>query len=1133
MLGLAALAGLGLASSAQAQVDLTGTEQRVQIMRHGQLMVPTFPAPPSPFVPRLDPDLYSRIVLGGFTVGNTTGGNPAGSGTQADVLFDDVNIPATRLQNGTPAITTQMIAVSQVSFGVHIRAGAPAGTMTLWWTPLDIDPATAGTAEIDTPAFVVGTVPTLANAATGSIFTVLTVGDGVTAIPGMEHVPLNMGFAYNDAGGGSFAIGVQDGVPPNNVMLGARAATGPDPSFNYYWRWDTDFVPAERGPFGLAAPNNGSFYVVVKGVPVPAVDPVGCCVPGTSAAVCFVADGAVNCAKSGGTALSLTGVGACSTNPCNTVVCCNVTTGVCTVIAGSPTCPGAQVAQAAATSCTGITCAQLPAPANDECAAAIAGSNFELSIPAQQERTGQVLVSATRSFGTGVAPACTFADTDVWYLLTLTAAQSTQQIQITAASEPTSGDYTAQPLSVAVYDATLGCPATPGSEVVCSDFQDPRVTNFTGTGSLSYYIRVAYFTPATTKFSIRADVVQTVACCSPVTGLCVLSSPLGVCNTVPGYTVVAPGGATTCTTNPCPTGACCGINGACTITGSGGCANYQGDGSTCSTTAPPCSGSCCNAATLACTATDAAGCGSGNTFHGIGSTCTSVPCPAPTNDLCGSAIALTVDIIRTGTVNSATGTDLTTCSGTDADVWYTVTPSVTGNYKITTSPASSADIGTAVALFSGACDPATDSDLYCSGSPGASVNNEILVSMTAGTTYRVRVATFLGNNANFSVIVATLPDAGACCNIDASCTVVLAAADCPAPGSFGGVNSSCAAASVQCPPGACCFPFSGTCNVSSQSFCTSVGGTWNGADTTCATPACITGTPLNDDCLGALTITAPTYTSNVGTEGASNEGTNGTCNAAGTTGANNSIWYKFTAPAAGVLNVQDQNYGTYTVTGADPDELLVVYTGTCAGLTQIGCFTDAPFNVDVNITAGTTVFVMLGQYGTISGGGWNTLTTSWAVNGTCCVGTFCTISIQTDCTGLWTTGGTCTPNPCTPAGVCCRGSTCSTNYTSAAACQAATTSATSTGPGFAFVATATNCNTPVTVPGTLGNVRTPCCYANYNHNAGIEVQDIFDYLNDWFAGRKIALVGGDGDTGSLTVQNIFDFLNSWFAGGCS
>ncbi len=117
-------------------------------------------------------------------------------------------------------------------------------------------------------------------------------------------------------------------------------------------------------------------------------------------------------------------------------------------------------------------------------------------------------------------------------------------------------------------------------------------------------------------------------------------------------------------------------------------------------------------------------------------------------------------------------------------------------------------------------------------------------------------------------------------------------------------------------------------------------------------------------------------------------------------------------------------------------------------------------------------------------------------------------------------------------GVCCRGSTCSTAFADAAACAAALDSASITVQS-KFVTGAAACNTPVTIPGTLGNITSPCCYANYNHNTQLEVQDIFDFLNDWFAGKKAAIVGGDGTTGTLAVQNIFDFLNSWFAGGCN
>jgi hypothetical protein len=123
-------------------------------------------------------------------------------------------------------------------------------------------------------------------------------------------------------------------------------------------------------------------------------------------------------------------------------------------------------------------------------------------------------------------------------------------------------------------------------------------------------------------------------------------------------------------------------------------------------------------------------------------------------------------------------------------------------------------------------------------------------------------------------------------------------------------------------------------------------------------------------------------------------------------------------------------------------------------------------------------------------------------------------------------------------GVCCRGSTCSTSFADAVSCAAATPAHLgSTDPFYKFVSTSTVCNSGVNADGTysagLTSTTTPCCFANYNHNATLEVQDIFDFLNDWFAGRAIAIPGGDGtSTTGLAVQNIFNFLNAWFAGGC-
>ena len=52
------------------------------------------------------------------------------------------------------------------------------------------------------------------------------------------------------------------------------------------------------------------------------------------------------------------------------------------------------------------------------------------------------------------------------------------------------------------------------------------------------------------------------------------------------------------------------------------------------------------------------------------------------------------------------------------------------------------------------------------------------------------------------------------------------------------------------------------------------------------------------------------------------------------------------------------------------------------------------------------------------------------------------------------------------------------------------------------------------------------CAGDYNADGLLTVQDIFDYLNDWFAAAPRANIDG----GGLSVQDIFDFLTSWFTG---
>ncbi len=145
------------------------------------------------------------------------------------------------------------------------------------------------------------------------------------------------------------------------------------------------------------------------------------------------------------------------------------------------------------------------------------------------------------------------------------------------------------------------------------------------------------------------------------------------------------------------------------------------------------------------------------------------------------------------------------------------------------------------------------------------------------------------------------------------------------------------------------------------------------------------------------------------------------------------------------------------------------------------------------------------------------------VGGRCCQPSGCTTVIEANCPNAavnWTAGLSCITDPCPQISqVCCRGATCYT-VVNTANCVVLPGS----GAGVAVVSSSSTCN-------ASGTANTPCCYADYDKTAGIQVADIFAFLNDWFASIGSANTGGD-PVGAPTVDAIFDFLNAWFAGGC-
>jgi hypothetical protein len=122
----------------------------------------------------------------------------------------------------------------------------------------------------------------------------------------------------------------------------------------------------------------------------------------------------------------------------------------------------------------------------------------------------------------------------------------------------------------------------------------------------------------------------------------------------------------------------------------------------------------------------------------------------------------------------------------------------------------------------------------------------------------------------------------------------------------------------------------------------------------------------------------------------------------------------------------------------------------------------------------------------------------------------CTFVTAASCSGAaMGLGSVCSPNPCPqPTGACCAGATCAVR--TAAACAGAHTR---------FAGLGVACNPPT-------ELRTPCCVADFNQDGVLNTQDIFDYLNGWFASDSATDFGGDG----ISVQDIFDYLNAYFTG---
>jgi len=132
----------------------------------------------------------------------------------------------------------------------------------------------------------------------------------------------------------------------------------------------------------------------------------------------------------------------------------------------------------------------------------------------------------------------------------------------------------------------------------------------------------------------------------------------------------------------------------------------------------------------------------------------SLLCPVyavPANDLCQNAIAVFESTPYTGNSNGATGSLVSSCSVNDtADVWHSFTASQSGNYTISLC-GSSFDTTLSVYDVCGGVEMACNDDM-------CSVYSEVVVELTAGQTYLIRIAGYNGATGGYLLQVTKRPD---------------------------------------------------------------------------------------------------------------------------------------------------------------------------------------------------------------------------------------------------------------------------------------------------------------------------------------------------------------------------------------
>ena len=136
----------------------------------------------------------------------------------------------------------------------------------------------------------------------------------------------------------------------------------------------------------------------------------------------------------------------------------------------------------------------------------------------------------------------------------------------------------------------------------------------------------------------------------------------------------------------------------------------------------------------------------------------------------------------------------------------------------------------------------------------------------------------------------------------------------------------------------------------------------------------------NEDCGTAEMVTALPFNTSVDNSAATADGPPGTCNTASATVMENDLWYTFE-----INSTCDFSITVDPDAGTGYDGIIALYTGSCAGLTEVDCADDPePQTIDVfGAAPGTTYYLQIGDWGTFAGGGLTTVDIIEVVAGSC------------------------------------------------------------------------------------------------------------------------------------------------------